>query len=101
MKIDDSLDVLAVHGIGGATGTLLVAFLAGVGSGGTGLGEGVTAGSQFMVQATGVIAVGIWSAVATAVIVLVTKAFVGLRASDDDETEGLDFSHHGESAYKL
>ncbi|MDJ0613512.1 MAG: ammonium transporter [Rhizobiaceae bacterium] len=101
MNIDDSLDVLAVHGVGGATGTLLVAFLAGVGSGGTGLGEGVTAGSQFVVQATGVIAVGIWSVVATVVIVLVTKAVVGLRASEDEETEGLDFAHHGESAYKL
>ena len=100
-RIDDSLDVLAVHGIGGATGTLLVAFLANFGDGAAGLGDGVTAGSQFMVQATGVVSVAIWSAAATAVIVLVTRAVVGLRTSDDEETEGLDFSHHGETAYRL
>ncbi len=101
LKIDDSLDVLAVHGIGGATGTLLVAFLANTGSGAAGLGEGVTAGSQFIVQLTGVVSVAIFSAVATFIIVLITKAVVGLRATDDEETEGLDFSHHGETAYRL
>lgn len=101
MRIDDSLDVLAVHGVGGATGTLLVAFLAGFGDGGTGLGEGTTAGSQFMVQLIGVVSVGIFSAIATVIIVMITKAIVGLRVSDDEETEGLDFSHHGETAYRL
>jgi len=100
MKIDDSLDVLAVHGVGGATGTLLVAFLAGFGDGGTGLGD-VSAGSQFMVQLIGVVSVAIFSAIATVVIVVITKALVGLRVSDDEETEGLDFSHHGETAYRL
>ncbi|MEO1142688.1 MAG: ammonium transporter [Pseudomonadota bacterium] len=101
LKIDDSLDVLAVHGIGGATGTLLVAFLANTGSGAAGLGEGVTPGSQFIVQLTGVVSVAIFSAVATFIIVLITKAVIGLRATDDEETEGLDFSHHGETAYRL
>lgn len=101
MRIDDSLDVLAVHGVGGATGTLLVAFLAGFGDGGTGLAEGMTPSSQFMVQLIGVVSVAIFSAVATVVIVLVTKALIGLRVSDDEETEGLDFSHHGETAYRL
>ncbi len=101
MKIDDSLDVLAVHGVGGATGTLLVAFLAGFGDGGTGLAEGVTPSSQFMVQLIGVVSVAAFSAIATVVIVLITKAIIGLRVSDDEETEGLDFSHHGETAYRL
>ena len=101
MKVDDSLDVLAVHGVGGATGTILVAFLANFGTGGAGLGEGVTAGSQALVQITGVVSVGIWSALATTVIVLVTKSVVGLRTTEDEETEGLDFSHHGETAYRL
>ena len=100
MRIDDSLDVLAVHGVGGATGTLLVVFLAGLGDGGTGLGD-VSVGSQFMVQLTGVVSVAIFSAVATAIIVMITKALIGLRVSDDEETEGLDFSHHGETAYRL
>ncbi|MEM9333176.1 MAG: ammonium transporter [Pseudomonadota bacterium] len=101
LKIDDSLDVLAVHGIGGATGTILVAFLANVGDGAAGLSEGTTMGAQAMVQVTGVVSVAIWSAIATVVIVLVTKAIVGLRTTDDEETEGLDFSHHGETAYRL
>jgi len=101
MRVDDSLDVLAVHGVGGATGTILLAFLANLGSGAAGLGEGVTAGSQAMVQITGVVSVGIWSAIATAIIVLVTRAVVGLRTTEDEETEGLDFSHHGETAYRL
>lgn len=101
MSIDDSLDVLAVHGVGGATGTILVAFLAGVGTGGTGLAEGVTPSAQALVQITGVVTVGIWSALATIAIVFATKAVVGLRVSEEEETDGLDFSHHGESAYKL
>ena len=100
MRIDDSLDVLAVHGVGGATGTLLVVFLAGFGDGGTGLGD-VSVGSQFMVQLIGVVSVAIFSAVATVIIVTITKALIGLRVSDDEETEGLDFSHHGETAYRL
>ena len=100
-KIDDSLDVLAVHGIGGMTGTLLLVFLAATNLGGTGLGEGVTMTSQFWVQLVGVVCVAIWSIIATVVIVKITKPFVGLRATKEDEIEGLDFSHHGESAYRL
>ncbi len=100
-KIDDSLDVLAVHGIGGMTGTLLLVFLAATNLGGTGLGEGVTMTSQFWVQLVGVVCVAVWSIIATIVIVKITKQFVGLRATKEDEIEGLDFSHHGESAYRL
>ncbi len=101
LKIDDSLDVLAVHGVGGATGTLLVAFLAVEGLGGAGLPEGATAASQFGVQATGVIVTAIWSAVATAIIVVIARAWVGLRVTEDEETEGLDFIQHGETGYRL
>ena len=100
-KIDDSLDVLAVHGIGGMTGTLLLVFLAATNLGGTGLGEGITMTSQFWVQLVGVVTVAVWSIIATIVIVKITKPFVGLRATKEDEIEGLDFSHHGESAYRL
>ena len=101
LKIDDSLDVLAVHGVGGATGTIFLVFLASVGTGGTGLGDNVTIGGQLWVQIVGVLAVGIWSIIATVVIVLVTRALVGLRATQEEEIEGLDFSHHGETAYRL
>lgn len=98
-RIDDSLDVLAVHGVGGALGTLLVAFLAGL-PGGTGLGE-TSAGGQFAVQLLGVGSVLVWSVIATIIIVWVTRALVGLRVNDDEELEGLDFSTHGESGYRF
>lgn len=98
-KIDDSLDVLAVHGVGGALGTLLVGFLAGL-PGGTGLGE-TTAGGQFSIQLLGVGSVLVWSVIATIIIVWITKTLVGLRVNEDEELEGLDFSTHGESGYRL
>jgi Amt family ammonium transporter len=101
MRIDDSLDVLAVHGVGGATGTLLAAFFAAAGLGGVGLAEGVTVASQFGVQLIGVIATLVWSAVATFVIIKVTQAICGLRVSDDAMIEGLDYSTHGERGYSI
>jgi len=100
MKIDDSLDVLAVHGVGGATGTILVALLATLGSGGAGLPEGASIGSQLGVQVTGVVVTAIWSIIATAGIVLAVRAMVGLRVADEDEIEGLDFVQHGETGYR-
>ena len=99
--IDDSLDVLAVHGVGGATGTILVAFLANLGAGASGLGDGIAASEQAVVQTTGVISVAIWSALITAIIVAITRALLGLRVSEEEEIEGLDFSHHGETAYRI
>ncbi|MEP3105879.1 MAG: ammonium transporter [Hyphomicrobiales bacterium] len=99
MKIDDSLDVLAVHGVGGALGTLLVPFLVGL-PGGAGLGE-TSVASQFSVQLLGVGSVLVWSIIATIIIVMITKAVVGLRVSDEAELEGLDSSSHGESGYRL
>ncbi len=99
-RIDDSLDVLAVHGVGGALGTLLVALLAGL-PGGTGVSAGNTAIGQFGVQLAGVLVTGIFSAAATYGIVRLTSALVGLRVSKEEETEGLDYTAHGESGYKL
>ena len=97
-KIDDSLDVLAVHGVGGATGTLLVAFLAAL-PGGTGVNSDGGAASQFLVQLAGVAATAAWSVVATFVIVKVIAVTIGLRVSKEEEIEGLDFTAHGEKAY--
>jgi Amt family ammonium transporter len=97
-KIDDSLDVLAVHGVGGATGTLLVAFLAGL-PGGTGVSAEGGALAQLAVQFAGVAAVAAWSVVATFIIVKVVAATVGLRVGREAEIEGLDFTAHGEKAY--
>ena len=99
MKVDDSLDVLAVHGCGGAVGTLATAFLALPALGGVGIHGGVA--SQFGVQLLGVVSVALWSALATAVLISVTRALVGLRVSVDEELTGLDQTAHGESGYKL
>jgi Amt family ammonium transporter len=100
LKVDDALDVLAVHGVGGATGTLLCAVFGSVAYGGLGLSK-LTIGGQFMVQLTGVLAVAAWSALATFVIVLIVKALVGLRVDPEDEIEGLDIRAHGEQGYLL
>jgi len=99
LKIDDSLDVFAVHGIGGALGTLLVAFLVDTSFGGAGLVEGITMGSQFVTQLTGLVAVLVWSLIATFVIIQIVKVMTGLRVSDEEELEGLDITAHGESGY--
>lgn len=68
--------------------------------GGAGLGEGMTIGSQFGVQAIGVISTIIWSAVASVVILLAVKKMVGLRVDAEAEQTGLDITSHGESAYE-
>jgi Amt family ammonium transporter len=101
LRIDDSLDVMAVHGVGGAIGTLLTAFLMSDALGGVGYDEGATAGSQFLVQATGVVVTAAYCAVASIVIVTIVKAVTGLRVSADQEREGLDFASHGETGYNL
>ncbi|MEP3525112.1 MAG: ammonium transporter [Hyphomicrobiales bacterium] len=98
MKVDDSLDVLAVHGIGGATGTLLAAVFVAERFGGIGLGD-TTMGSQLGVQATGIVATIIWSALVTYIICIALKMTIGLRVSDNDAIDGLDFAEHGEKAY--
>ncbi len=101
IKIDDSLDVFAVHGVGGALGTILVSFLALSTFQGLGLAEGMTVGKQLGVQATGVVAVAAWSAIATFVIVKIASGMFGLRVPDEDEIEGLDITSHGERGYDL
>ena len=101
-KLDDSLDVFAVHGVGGALGTLMVGVLAAPSFGGLGLPEGATIASAFGVQALGLAATVAWSAVVTFILVKITAAMTGgLRVREDDELEGLDITAHGETAYRL
>ena len=100
-QIDDSLDVFAVHGVGGALGTLLAAFFAASSLGGLGLADGVTMGKAFWVQLVGVAATLAWTVVVSYVIIKVVGAIVGLRVSEDDEAEGLDITVHGERGYNL
>lgn len=99
MKLDDSLDVFAVHGVGGIVGSLLVAVLATEQFSGGGLPEGMTVGSQFMAQAGGVIITFVWTAIASFVILKLIALAVPLRVSHDVEIEGLDLAQHGERGY--
>ena len=100
-KIDDSLDVFAVHGVGGILGTLLVAIFAASEFGGLGLPEDTSIGNQFFVQVIGILSVAILSGVVTWVIAKSLSVSVGLRVSEEDEIDGLDISAHGERAYDL
>jgi len=92
MKIDDSLDVFAVHSVGGIFGSLLKAWLALTAFGGLGLADGVSATNQFVVQHLSVaITIG-WTVLASYVILRVISLVIGLRVDQQDEIEGLDLS---------
>ncbi len=101
LKIDDSLDVFAVHGVGGILGTLLTAYFVQSSMGGTGLPEGQTVMGQLGVQAIGIGVTVLWSVVASWVILTIIKLFTGLRVDQESELEGLDITSHGEHAYEL
>jgi Amt family ammonium transporter len=102
-KYDDSLDVFGVHGIGGATGTVLCGVFAAAAvsispaapAGLPGLIEGNP--HQLLVQVYGVAATGAWSAIATFVLLRLVGVVFPLRASPEDELAGLDISLHGEA----
>ena len=100
LKLDDALDVFAVHGVGGLLGTLMVAGLAIPQLGGAGFAEGMTPLRQLGVQALGALVVCGWSAVASAGILWICRRTVGLRASTEAIEDGLDLSTHGERAYQ-
>ena len=99
-EIDDSLDVFPVHGVGGFIGLLLTAVFA-ASLGGQGLPEGATVGSQLLVQLTGAVATVIWCAVITLVLLKIVDAILGLRVSQEEESEGLDLTLHDERGYNL
>ncbi|HQA18451.1 MAG TPA: ammonium transporter [Novosphingobium sp.] len=102
LEIDDSLDVFAVHGMGGITGSLLLAiFLNADTFGGAGYDEGASMLSQLAAQGIGVFAVVAWSALATALIAIVVGLFFPMRVGEDDEREGLDLTSHGERAWEM
>lgn len=98
LKFDDSLDVFAVHGVGGILGTLILPFLASLGPLAPGLGEDTVLGA-FTTQAIGVLAVCGWSLVASVGILFIVKLTGGLRVSESEEDIGLDTNTHGETAY--
>ena len=86
LKIDDTLDVFAVHGVGGIFGTLMIA----------GFGHGA-----WVAQFGALIVVGIFTLVVSYILIKVTQIFVPLRVDAETETNGLDLSAHGERAYDM
>ncbi len=101
LRIDDSLDVFPVHGVGGIIGTLFAGIFVSAGLGGAGYAEGMNMGSQLGVQLTGVIATIVFTAVATFVSLKIVDMLLGLRVTDEEETEGLDINQHDERGYIL
>ena len=101
LKIDDSLDVFPVHGVGGILGTIMAGIFVSAGFGGAGFAEGMTMGSQVGVQLIGVIATFAFTAVVTFAILKLVDALLGLRVTDEEETEGLDINQHDERGYIL
>ena len=100
-KVDDSLDVFAVHGVGGMLGSILLAVFASETLGGTGLGTGLSVGSQLLVQAEAVLIVALWSAVATLIVARAAALLLPMRVNAEQEHDGLDLSLHGERAYEF
>ena len=86
LKIDDTLDVFAVHGVGGIFGTIMIAVF----------GQGT-----FTAQLGSIAIVGVFTVVVTAVLVFVVKSIFALRVDEETETTGLDLAQHGERAYDM
>ena len=84
LKIDDTLDVFAVHGVGGIFGTIMIA---------------VFGAGAFVAQLGSLAVVGVFTVVVTFILVKISAAVFPLRVTEDDETIGLDLSFHGERAY--
>jgi Amt family ammonium transporter len=101
LKVDDSLDVFPVHGVGGIIGTILTGVFAAAALGGVGYPEKVTMGGQVLVQVTGVLAVAAWSGVVTWILLKITDAVAGMRVQAEEEIEGLDTVLHNEKGYNL
>ena len=105
LKIDDSLDVFPVHGVGGMVGTFLAGILVSSNLGifsGNGLADGMTIGSQLGVQVTGILATGIYTAIATFILLKVVGALTsGIRITDEQEQVGCDITDHDEKGYSM
>ena len=100
-KIDDSLDVFPVHGVGGILGILMLAFIGKpdgfLGAGAAGFDPSVF--DQFIIQLQGVVVICVWTLVFSWIALKITSLIADLRISDENEHEGLDLTEHNESAY--
>ena len=101
LKIDDSLDVFAVHGIGGMLGTILCGILMSSNFGGVGFDEGLSAFDHIKIQIYSVLVTLVWTAVFTYIILKIITLITPLRVSEEEEITGLDTTSHGESGYNI
>ncbi|AIT78828.1 ammonium transporter [Novosphingobium pentaromativorans] len=101
LAIDDSLDVFAVHGVGGMLGSLLLGIFMSQSLGGVGYGEGVTMASQTAAQFIGVGVTILWSVIASVILAVMASVVFPMRVSEDAEREGLDITSHGERAWEF
>lgn len=102
LKIDDSLDVFPVHGVGGILGTFLAGIFASSELGlFSGQGLAVSIPEQLITQLTGIVVTLVYAAAMTYIILIIIRAFIGLRVSEEEETEGLDVVSHNERGYDL
>jgi Amt family ammonium transporter len=103
-KIDDSLDVFPVHGVGGMLGIIMLAFVGNpdgfLGSGAAGISED-GAIAQLMLQLEGIFVIGLWTIIATYIILRVLSMYTEIRVSNEAEEEGLDIHEHNEQGYSL
>ena len=104
LKIDDSLDVFPVHGVGGMLGIIMLCFVGMsegfLGSGAAGLGDN-TPMSQLSIQLQGILVIGLWTAIASWVILKLVGFVTDLRVSEESENEGLDVTEHEERSYDI
>ena len=100
--IDDSLDVFPVHGVGGIIGIIMVSFV-GVQGGflGSSAGETWIPMEQFIIQLKGIVVIGLWTAVASWIILKILGSLMPLRVTEEEEYEGLDVIEHEERSYDL
>eukprot|EP00825_Cyclidium_porcatum_P014950 TRINITY_DN18208_c0_g1_i1.p3 TRINITY_DN18208_c0_g1~~TRINITY_DN18208_c0_g1_i1.p3 ORF type:complete len:114 (+),score=14.18 TRINITY_DN18208_c0_g1_i1:269-610(+) len=101
LKYDDTLDAFGVHGIGGIIGSILTGVFATRVITGEGGAQGALYGDwhQLWIQIIATLATMVYSAVLTAILFYIVNKTIGLRATKQDESDGLDVSQHGEIAY--
>ena len=109
LKVDDSLDVFGVHGVGGVTGAILTGVFCSPSLGGTGIYDYVANAvapdyditAQVLIQLQAVATTIVWSGVVAFICYKVVDILVGLRVTEEEEREGLDITSHGETAYEM
>lgn len=98
---DDALDVFGVHAVGGIIGAILTGVFVSATLGGIGFAEGVTMGAQVWIQVIAVLATIVWCGIASFIILKVIDVTLGLRVTEEEETQGLDVTQHDERGYIL